>query len=193
MNKRFVILLILASILVIGTFTVVRATSQSFVAPSPKQTAEAKQTAIVATVVAGPRAPKYPDLGSTVPEPVSCPVPTPEIIGIVPPTDIQMPFSDHRGIISQANGISPVGNSYLIWAGSPEDNSSQGLIRVMKIFLDPCASHKQGIKNTETTLTDYLAPNGPLTITEIQGAIVVYSIAGGGNGRFNYVAGQFLP
>jgi len=78
-------------------------------------------------------------------------------IGIVSPHDIQMPFGDNRGITRQANTVSPDGYIYLIWAGAPEDKPDQGLIRVMKIYMDTCVAHRLGILNTDTTRADYFA------------------------------------
>jgi hypothetical protein len=78
-----------------------------------------------------------------------------------------------------------------MWAGAPEDNPNQGLIKVKVLLADPCASSLQGTQ--APPMTDYLAPKGPLTFTEIDGEIVGYNIAGGDTGRFNFVTGQFLP
>jgi len=181
MNDRNKFLILSVSMLVISTFVTACAKPTSFTLPPVKQTAAAMETGTQAV------------LAITATESASCPRPTPDIIGVVPSCDIQMPFGDHRGITSQANAISPSGIMYWIWVGTPDDNPDQGLIRVMKIFIDPCVGHKQGVENTDTTLTDYSAPKGPLTIIKIDGDTIIYDIAGGGSGSFNFVTGQFMP
>jgi hypothetical protein len=83
MNNRIVILLILAGILVVVTFTIARAISLSFVVPPAKQTAEAIQTELEATnAVVAAHVTKYPDLG-TATEPTSCGA-DPQILRLFP-------------------------------------------------------------------------------------------------------------
>lgn len=195
MNKRISILVILVvALAVVGIFTIARARSTFFVEPPVKQTAEAQQTASVATAEAGPRAPK-PDLSlPTATEPASCPFPGPGASYVATPgPDTGAPPFDAREFIITTKAIAAFGgNYYTIWTGAPSDTPYQGLIRVITDSADPCASHRLGT-TTPSTMVDYSAPKGPLTATKVDGAILFYDIAGGGSGRFNFVTGQFLP
>jgi hypothetical protein len=195
MNKRISVLVIFAAALVIlSIFTMVRASSRFFVGPPPKHTAEAQETARVATAAAGPHAPK-PDLGlATATEPASCPHPGPKAayVGPVDPDTGPLPFfASEVNITSEA--ISTLGsNYYSVWVGAPGDNPNQGLIRVLVDSADPCASRRLGT-TTPTMMTDYTTPRGPLTAIKVEGNILFYNVTSGGSGRFNFVTGQFLP
>src|SRR5574341_501524 len=194
MNKRISILVILVIVLAMaGIFTIARANSTFFVEPPVKQTAEAHETARVATAEAGPHAPK-PDLGlPTATEPASCPHPGPATyVGPLGPNTGAPPFFVREVIITSEAIVTFGGNYYSIWVGAPGDNPDQGLIRVLVDTADPCASHRLGT-TTPTVMTDYPAPKGPLTAIKVEGSILFYNIAGGGAGHFNFVTGQFLP
>jgi hypothetical protein len=102
------------------------------------------------------------------------------------------PFFANEVIITSEAIVTFGGGYYNIWVGAPGDNPNQGLIRVLIDSADPCASHRLGT-TTPTMRNDYLTPKGPLTVTKVEGAILFYSIAGGGSGRFNFATAQFLP
>ncbi len=78
-----------------------------------------------------------------------------------------------------------------VYTGPPDEMSKRGLLRVVRSPIDPCAAAVA--PNSSSSMQDYLYPRGPLTIIQVNGAIVEFSIAGGGTGRFNFVTGQFLP
>jgi hypothetical protein len=196
MKNQIVILLILAGILVIATVTIALANSgkASFPPlPPAKQTVVAIETEDLETRAAGPTGIMMDQPVLPFPtEPASCPRPTPDQLGIVDPKSMRMPFfASEVNINSEAVVISG-GVYYYIWFGAPGDYPHQGLIRVLVYSADPCASHRLGT-TTPSSMTDYRAPKGPLTVTKVEGAILVYSIAGGGIGRFNVATGQFLP
>lgn len=195
MNKRISVLVVFAAVLaIVSIFTVVRAGSAFFVGPPPKQTAEARETARVATAEAGPHAPK-PALGlPTSTEPASCPHPGPQAayVGPVGPDTGPLPFFASEVKITSEAVLTLGRDYYSIWVGAPGDHPNQGLIRVLVDSADPCASHRLGT-TTPTVMTDYSTPRGPLTAIKVEGNILFYNIAGGGSGRFNFVTGQFVP
>ncbi len=194
-NKRISFLVVLAAVLVmVSILTVVCANSAVFMGPPPKQTAEAQETARVSTAEAGPHAPK-PGLGSaTATEPASCPHPGPtaSYVGPVGPDTGPLPFFASEVNMTSEAILALGGDYYSIWLGAPGNNPNQGLIRVLVDSADACASHRLGT-TTPTRMTDYSTPKGPLTATKVEGNILLYNIAGGGSGCFNFVTGQFLP
>lgn len=151
--------------------------------PPYKLTAIARQTESQATAEKLPRAPKPPL--SPVVTPASCPK-THGTAGIYPYRPDGP--SDMRGFLNYAVVTSKSDVDYLIFAGAPYDSPQQGLIRVSRSYLDPCAAATAGKKDLEQ---DYITRKGPLTITSVDGDAVVFSIAGGGTDRFNFVTGAF--
>jgi hypothetical protein len=171
-------------------------------APPEKQTFEAR---IQATDVAGrltanaflamgTTGPKHPEL-----QPAASCTQTPKETGIEP---FRFgPFSDGRNMINEAQVQASTGTYYRIWAGAPDyfmktgatqdpDARQEGLLRVLQLSTDPCADMAA---HRSYHFMDYKTPNGPLTITQIDGDTVIFSIANGGTGRFNYLKGEFLP
>jgi hypothetical protein len=174
--NRFVVLFVFSSSLMVS----VACLSQSAL-PSPPN-------------AGSPHAAK-PDLGlPTATEPPSCPWPSPQAtyVGPMGPDTGAPPFfSSEVNVNSEA--IVTVGNNYYnIWLGAPGDHPNQGLIRVLVLSADPCASRRLGTA-MPSMMTDYLTPKGPLTATKVEGSILFYSIEGGGSGRFNFVTRQFVP
>ncbi len=195
MNKRLSSLIVLVAVVaIVSIFTVVRAGSTRVVTPPFKQTAEAHDTAQVATAEAGPHAPK-PGLGlATATEPASCPWPAPQAtyVGPLGPDTGPLPFFTHELNLTSKAVVTVGRDYYTIWLGASSDYPGQGLIRVLVYAADPCASHRLGT-TTPSMMTDYLFPKGPLTVTKVEGSILFLNIEGGGSGRFNFVTGQFLP
>jgi hypothetical protein len=206
MRKQTIILLILVALLAFAVLSsVARANSeyqtQYITLPPNKQTAVALQARDEATAAAGPRATNEPpDLRPSATEPASCPQATPKATGVVP---LQIDrFSNYIGPFNggdklESKAIAIYGGIYYwIWAGASDDNPDLGMLRVMASFADPCVSHRLGLQDPSglnLDYTDYFLANGPLTIIKVEGDILIYSIAGGGSGRFNVVTGQFLP
>ncbi len=195
MNKRLsAVIILVAVVAIVSIFTVVRASSEFFAGPPPKQTAEAQEAARVATSEAGPHPPK-PSLGlATAMEPPSCPWPSPQAtyVGPLGPDTGPLPFFTHELDLTSKAVVTVGRDYYTMWLGASSDYPGQGLIRVVVYAADPCASHRLGT-TTPSMMTDYLTPKGPLTVTKVQGSILFYNIEGGGSGRFNFVTGQFLP
>jgi len=120
----------------------------------------------------------------------SCPWPTLDASNIARFRGAGPSFHGNN-LVNVTGATASTGNIYWVWAGAPDEHPDQGLIRVKVLLADPCASGLLGTQAPPTT--DYFAPKGPLTITEVEGDTILYSIAGGGSGRFNFVTGQFLP
>jgi hypothetical protein len=155
--------------------------------PPAKQTVVAIQTAVHATDLALPQAGK-PQILQSFSLPASCPAPT-QTTGI-----FQFrfgPFFGGKYLINSATMLASNGDYYTVWAGAPDDAPQKGLLRVDRTLGDSCQSYSLGTQ--APPMADFITPNGPLTITRIQGDAVVYSIAGGGTGSFNFVTAQFTP
>lgn len=119
----------------------------------------------------------------------SCPL-TPPPVGVFP-YDVPGPFFSGDTIENRAVAKSAAGLYYEIWAGAPGDHPNQGLIRVFNDDPDMCASMAKG--KLISQMRDYIAPNGPITLTEIVGDVIGYRLPGGKTGRFNFVTGAYMP
>lgn len=161
-------------------------TEEMTLLPPAKQTAVALNEAVRATDLALPQASK-PPVVQPFSLPASCPAPT-QITGIGP---FRFGPFFQQSFINVATALASTGDYYTIWAGAPDDAPQKGLLRVDDILADSCRSYALG--TLPPPFVDYVTPQGPLTITQIQGDTIIYSIAGGGTGRFNFVTGQFLP
>lgn len=78
---------------------------------------------------------------------------------------------------------------YIIAGGARNANLQQGVIGVERIPTDLCASnHPTG------GLTYYDTPyqDGVVTLTRLQGDVIVFTTANGQTGSFNFVTGQYL-
>jgi len=195
MNKKILsAIIVLVIIMAAGVVTIAVAgistgdgTPDVTLLPPAKQTAVALHEAVRATDLALPQAAK-PQVVQSLSLPASCPAPT-QTTGIFPFTFGG--FSGGKHLINTATALASNGNYYMIWAGAPDDAPQEGLLRVNEILGDSCRSYASGTQ--APPMADYVTPKGPLTITQIQGDLVVYSIAGGGTGRFNFVTDRFLP
>jgi len=190
-----------AALLTIGFLSRLELSNTDSVPPE-KQTFEAR---IQATEVAGrltanaflamgTTGPKHPEWKAA----TSCPV-KPPIMGIWP--YVYTPISGAQ-IRNYANARASTGDYYSIFAGAPDyyfstgetqdpDEPHEGLLVITHVDLDPCASIAAG--KTHGSSMQYKTPHGPLMITKIDGDTVIFSIANGGMGRFNYLKGEFLP
>lgn len=73
--------------------------------------------------------------------------------------------------------------------GSREDLAHQGLVRVLKQPVDPCAS--QLTPSSSSGVKDYWYPVGPLAITAIEKNSISLSFKGQNIDRFDVLTGQF--
>ena len=187
MNKRTISLLVVVIALVVaGIYTVARAQTGITIPPG-KATFEAREKVLDATRNAVPTIAKTPLLISPY---ASCPRPTPSIMGIFIGAG-HGPFGGRDIINNQAVVKSSAGFYYELWVGAPEEHPNQGLIRIVEDDPDPCASSAKG--TAFPSMRDFIYPKGPITLTSIEGDIVVLSVPGGGIARFNVVTDQFLP
>jgi len=146
-----------------------------------------------ATMAAGPHAPK-PSMVPNAPQapslPSSCPrSPIPTGIGPGGPT----PFHADATYTSAAGAISSAGDFYYIWAGALRSDPQQGVLIVLVDDRDPCkVSHGQA--PSHAGLHTYPSPShgGALTLTQIVGDRVAFSVADGSHGSFNFVTEQYL-
>jgi hypothetical protein len=123
------------------------------------------------------------------PTPTSCPMALAQQNGISPYRGGD--DSIHDVIVNTAT-IAPTPAhpfQYLILAGARRSNSPQvqGAIYVYTTPEDPCTAGNWGSENVYETPYQ----RGALTITQINGDSITFSIADGGIGHFNYVTGQF--
>jgi hypothetical protein len=175
---------VLAALAVVGIVVVIPVVGQGGIGgqlPPEKKAFEATAQAIQTKDAAAPRAAKTTPL----PPPASCQGPS--ITGGI---DVARPDGppDYRRLVNRAYVLR--GDIYyVIWAGAPYDAPQQGLIRVEQSPVDPCAAVLAG--KTTPPAHDFILPKGPLTITQIDGDSVIFSIAGDGTDSFNFVTGQF--
>lgn len=123
------------------------------------------------------------------PTPSSCPISLVQQNGLAPYEGGD--DSIHDVIINTAT-IAPTPAhpfEYLILAGARRSNSPQvqGVIYVFATPENPCAAGNWGSENVYETPYQ----RGALTITQINGDSITFSIADGGMGQFNYVTGKF--
>ncbi len=170
--------------------------------PPVKQTIEASETAAQATAEAGPHAPKPTGQSSPIPTPQSCPIdPTRYRTVIASPPAYGAPPSqlfpgifgsrDNRriNVVSQALGLTTQGAPYTIWSGALASDPHQGVIVVWLGAKDPCAEGRSSYPPQE-----YLTPlkAGAVTLTQIDGDMVVFQTGDGTTGSLNYVTGTFI-
>lgn len=159
---------------------------------SQKQAALDRVKSAEATAAAGPRAPK-PTLtphAPSGPAPSSCPKP-PIATGIGPVWET--PFHADATYTNGAGAISSAGDFYYIFGGAVRSDPQQGMLIVMVEDRDPCkVSHGQA--PSRAGLYTYPSPSrgGALTLTQIAGDTVTFSVADGSHGSFNFVTGQYL-
>jgi hypothetical protein len=195
MNKKILSAITVLAIIMAASIVTIAFASNSIgdatpdvtLLPPPKQTAEALHESVRATDLALPQAAK-PQVAQSFSLPASCPAPT-QATGIFSFTFGG--FSGGKHLINTATVLASNGNYYMIWAGAPDDAPQEGLLRVNEILGDSCHSYALGTQ--APPMADFVTSNGPLTITQLQGDVVIYSISGGGTGRFNFVTDQFLP
>ena len=110
--------------------------------------------------------------------------------GIYPYRGSGAPFRGGKNLVNQALVLSSEGAAYGIDAGALENNPRQGILLVERENMDTCANPT----GTGTFRRSYETPlqQGAVTLTKIEGNIVVFSIADGDTGRFNVVTEQFL-
>ena len=96
----------------------------------------------------------------------------------------------HEHIISNAIVAPNKGKpfTYIVYAGSLETNSKQGVIIVMRLDYDPCSLGAQG-----TTITYYptLFQQGAVTLTQLSGVILTFKTATGTSGHFDVSSGHY--
>lgn len=189
MNKKSILLIAVVIVLsVVSINTIVRAQSGNPPAsiPSAKATFEAQENVIEATHYAVP-------IKERTPVPLnpnaSCPS-TPPAVGILVGNG-HGPFASRDTINNQAVVRSNAGFYYEVWAGAAENHPDQGLIRLIEDDPDYCASSVKG--TVFPPMRDFIYPKGPITLTRVEGEILVFSVPGGGTARFNVVTDQFLP
>ena len=155
-----------------------------------KQNAFATVTAAQATAQAGYRAPKP---AATTQLPASCPTSFSQT-GILPWGGPGVtPFKSNATFTTQAGMISSAGDDYVIYAGALIADPQQGVLYVLEENRDPCAVAR-GVAPDHSGQRVYPSParGGALTLTQIVGDTVAYSVADGTAGGFNYVTGQYL-
>lgn len=77
---------------------------------------------------------------------------------------------------------------YVIFAGASATNPQQGLIIVVRLNGDPCAS---GAIGTRIDYHPTPTQQGAVTLTQIAGDTVAFTTASGGSRQFDFVSGQF--
>jgi len=155
--------------------------------PSPqKQAAIAQLRSREATRAAGPRAPK-PSVPAQLPS--SCPQPVEP--GIAPV--MQTPFHADATFTNGAEVVSSAGDPSRIFAGALQSDPQQGVLIVLREDRDPCKV-RSGQAPAHDGLYTYPSPSrgGALTLTQIVGDTVAFSVADGSHGSFNFVTERYL-
>jgi hypothetical protein len=157
--------------------------------PSSKQDHLNKVATAEAKAAAGPRAPKPPNAGKGLPPSSSCTNPVRP--GIFPAGEL--PFHADGTFTTETEVVSSAGDPYFIYSGALQSDPQQGLLLVMREDKDPCAV-AAGRVPSRAYMRSYLSPfrRGALTLTQIVGDMVAFSVADGSRGSFNYALGQYL-
>jgi hypothetical protein len=77
---------------------------------------------------------------------------------------------------------------YVIFAGAYAADPQQGLLIVVRLDGDTCAN---GITGTQINFHATPARQGKVTLTDVTGVVVRFTMADGGSGQYNCVTGQF--
>jgi hypothetical protein len=175
--------------IVVAALAAAAVTGTVLAAGSPtdqKQAALDQLQAAQATREAGPRASKP----SAVPNlPSSCPQQVEPGIATV----VETPFHADATFTNGAEVVSSAGDPSRIFAGALQSDPQQGVLIVLREDRDPCKV-RNGQASSHDGLFTYPSPSrgGALTLTQITGDTVAFSVADGSSGSFNYVAGQYM-